>query len=156
MADKPGIHPLNRNNADEQQMQQIREILFGDHKRHTDEQLARLEGRLAEQDGQLRELFESRLAQALEALRSEIDTQANRQQLALDSLDNALRALLGKADERITLLDSDLQDSHHRLSQSLAGQADALDALAQRSVEREALAGLLEQMARQLRTAGSQ
>ena len=116
MADKPGIHPLNHSHADEQQMQQIREILFGEQQRLTDAQLSRLETRLGEQSDQLRELFESRLAQALETLRHEMDVHANRQQTALDSLDNALRALLGKTDERITLLDSDLQDADHRLS----------------------------------------
>jgi hypothetical protein len=137
-------------------MQQIREILFGEQQRLTDAQLSRLEARLGEQSEQLRELFESRISQALETLRQEMDTHANRQQTALDSLDNALRSLLGRADERITLLDSDLQDTAHRLSQTIAEQATAHDALAQRSVERETLAELLEQIASRLRTADPQ
>ena len=153
MADKPGIQPLNTSSADEQQMQQIREILFGEQQRLTDAQLSRLETRLGDQSDQLRDLFESRLSQALETLRQEMDTHANRQQTALDSLDNALRSLVGKADERITLLDSDLQDPAHRLSQTIAEQATAHDSLAQRSVERETLAELLEQIANRLRMA---
>ena len=152
MADKPGQRPLHTDSADEQQMEQIREILFGEQQRQTDAQLSRLEGRIGEQVEQLRGLLESRLAEAHEALRGEIDTHARHQQTALDGLDDALRATLDKTVERITLLDSDLQDTGQRLSRALEEQHAAHDALAQRSVSREDLAALLEQIARQLRS----
>lgn len=156
MEDKSGHRPLRSDNADEQQMEQIREILFGEQQRQTDAALSRLESRLGEQVEQLRGLLDSRLVQAQEALRGEIDTHARRQQTALDSLDNALRALLDKTGDRITMLDSDLQDAGQRLSRMLEEQQAAHAALAHGSVSRDVLAELLEDMARRLRAMDAQ
>ena len=136
---------------DEQSMAQIREILFGEHSRQTASQIAGIETQLGEQQQALRHLLDERLESAMAALRADLDKQATRQQAALDGLDNALRALLARADERLTLLDSDLQDSQHAVRQTLDQQAMAIEQLEQRHIGRTELASLLETVARQLR-----
>lgn len=135
-------------------MAQIREILFGEQHRQTAQDLARLEAHLGEQERNLRGLLEDRIAAvsgAVDALRGELGTQGERQQAALDSVEGALQLLLDKLDQRLTLLDSDLQDGHHRLEQSIGEQAAALERLRQSGVGRAQLADLLEALARQLR-----
>jgi hypothetical protein len=133
-------------------MAQIREILVGEHNRQTTNRIDRIESRLNEQDAALSEFLNQRIDKALAGLRREVETQGNQQQAALDGLDNALRALLGKTDERITLLDSDLQDTTHRLDRSLKEHSQSLDRLQQDNADRVQLAELFEGLARQLRS----
>jgi len=152
MGDKIGFGRVSSESADEQNMAQIREILFGEHNRQTANRIDRIESRLNEQDAALRELLDQRIDKALAGLRRELETQAKQQQAALDHLDGALRTLLGKADQRITLLDSDLQDNAHRLGQSLTEHSQSLDRLQQDNANRSQLAELFEGLARQLRS----
>jgi len=151
MGDKIGFGRVSSESADEHNMAQIREILFGEHNRQIANRIDRIESRLNEQDAALSELLNQRIDKALAGLRRELETQGKQQQAALDGLDNALRALLGKADERITLLDSDLQDTAHRLGQSLAEHSQLLDRLQQDTADRSQLAALFEGLAHQLR-----
>ena len=154
MADKPGFSPLGNASVDEQQMAQIRDILFGEQSRQTAQQIDRLEARLGEQDQGLRRLLEERsvaLSASLDALRADLGSQGERQQAALDGVDTAMRTLLEAFDRRLTLLDSDLQDNSQRMERSIAQQADALEKLQQSGIGRAQLADLLETLARQLR-----
>lgn len=158
MSDKPGISPVGGASVDEQQMAQIREILFGDYSRETAQRIARLEARIAEQDTAWRALLEERIAAvtgAVKGLKGELGLESERQQAALDGLEAALHALLDKLDQRLTLLDSDLQDGNHRLEQSIGEQADSLERLRRHSVDGAELAGMLEALARQLRDPAS-
>lgn len=140
MEDKPGIRQVGTAaSVDEQNMAQIREILFGEQNRRTSHALNRLDERFAA------------LSAAMDALRSDLRTEGERRQAALDGVESALRALLEKFDQRLTLLDSDLQDDRHRLGQSIAEQTAALDRLQQGSVGRAQLADLLESLVGQLR-----
>jgi hypothetical protein len=152
MGDKIGFSRVSSESADEQNMAQIREILFGEHNRQTANRIDRIESRLNEQDAALRELLDQRIDKALAGLRRELETQAKQQLAAVDGLDGTLRTLLAKADERINLLDSDLQDTAHRLGQSLAEHSHALDRLQQDNTDRSQLAELFEALAHQLRS----
>lgn len=151
MAEKPGFRHIGSASADEQQMAQIREILFGEQQRRIADQLGHIEHRLEEQLGELRTLLDQRVNQARDQLQQDLDKQAMRQQLALDGLDNALRALLQGLDDKIMLVDSDLQDADQRHRQALAEQVAEHERLQQDSVSRRHIAELLEQMARTLR-----
>ncbi len=144
MGDKIGFGRVSSSSADEQSMAQIREILFGEQNRQTATRIGHLETRLGEQESTLRELVERRVDKAVAALRKELETGNSQQQAALDRLEQTLRALLGKTEERITLLDSDLQDHAHGLAQSL-------ERLRQDQVDRAQLAEMFETLARQLR-----
>jgi len=152
MGDKIGFSRVSSESADEQNMAQIREILFGEHNRQTANRIDRIESRLNEQDAALGDLLDQRIDKALAGLRRELDTQAKQQQAALDGLDGTLRMLLGKTDERINLLDSDLQDTAHRLGQSLTEHSQSLDRLQQDNADRSQLAELFEALAHQLRS----
>jgi len=152
MGDKIGFSRVGSESADEQNMAQIREILFGEHNRQTANRIDRIESRLNEQDAAFRELLDQRIDKALAGLRRELETQGKQQQAALDGLDGTLRMLLGKTDERITLLDSDLQDTAHRLGQSLTEYSQSLDRLQQDNADRSQLAALFEGLASQLRS----
>lgn len=147
MADKPGIRQVASDAADENKMEQIREILFGEQTRQTADHLARIESQLGKQDAALRALLDERV----DELRSHLEAHGAQQRAALDGVESAIRELLGKVDERVTLLDSDLQDAGHRLSQSLDQQAAAHERLLQSSVDRAQLAQLLEGLAQRLR-----
>jgi hypothetical protein len=155
MAEKPGFKHIGSASADEQQMAQIREILFGEQQRRISEQLAAIERRLEEQLADMRTLLDQRVNQVRDQLHQDIDKQGMRQQAALDGLDNALRALLQGLDDKITLIDSDLQDAEQRQRQALADQAAEHERLQQDSVSRRHIAELLEQMARTLRGDGA-
>lgn len=146
-----GQRHLTSNAEDDQSLTQIREILFGDHRRQTRQQIAALEARLDEWDTAFRQMLDQRIHQALEDLRNELDNRGLRQQAALDGLDSTFRTLLAKTDDRLALLDSGLEDITHHLRHSLNEQASAQDAAQRRKVERTQLADLLEGMARQLR-----
>ena len=152
MVDKSEIRQIGTG-GDAQQMAQIREILFGDQNRRFSEQLNGLEKAFEQQQASLREAFDQQLRQAIERLQADLEKQAMRQQAGVDGLDNALRAMIRELDDKITLVDSDLQDSDQRHAASAAQQQTALDGLRQSSVDRMALAELLEQVARSLRGA---
>lgn len=141
MTENTGITRMRADSSDESSMQQIREILFGEHRRLTAEHLVRIESRLSEQDMALRRLLEERIA-----------SEGERQRAALDDLDQALRSLLLDLEQQLRKVDDDLQDGHDHLRQSLAARDEALDALQQQSVSRTQLADVLESLARQLRT----
>ena len=151
MAEKIGFGRVSSESAEEHDMAQIREILFGEQNRQTANRLGQVESRLGEQDAALRELLETRIDKAVKKLREELGDQGKRQALALDGLDAALRGLIEKTDERLTLLDSDLQDAGHKASQSLQALTQSLDGLRRESVDRADLAALFEGLAQQLR-----
>lgn len=154
MSDKPGFNRVSQVSADEQSMAQIREILFGEQSRHTEQQFDRLEQRLGEQEQALRRLLDERidaLGEHLQALRGDMAEQERRQERALEDLNTTLSALLGRLDERVTVLDSDQQDARHRQQQDSADHSAALDELKRRSAGRDQLADLLELMAGELR-----
>lgn len=144
MAEKPGFRHISSASADEQQMAQIREILFGEQNRRTEGDLKSLGERLDTLDRALRELLDSRITQLSEGFHRELEKQGLRHQASIDGLDNALRGLLRGLDEKIDLVDSDLQDAQHKLKQAIDDHATA-------SVRRAQLADLLEQFAGQLR-----
>ena len=152
MGDKIGFGRISSSSADEQNMAQIREILFGERERQTATRIGRIETRVSEQEAALRELLEQRIDKAMAALRQEIETRNGKQQAALDGLDKELRERSAKTEERLSLLDSDLQDSEHRLGESIKRHAEALDRLEQQQVDRAQLAELFESVARQLRS----
>jgi hypothetical protein len=137
--------------ADDQQMAQIREILFGEQQRRLASRLDDIERRLAQQNAAQRELLDQRLRQLGEQLHADLDKQGLRQQAAIDGLDNALRALVRGVDDKLMLVDSDLQDLDQRHQQAVADQLARDAETRQRSVSREQLAVLLEQLAQQLR-----
>lgn len=152
MGDKIGFGRVSSSSADEQNMAQIREILFGEQERQTATRIGRIETRVSEQEAALRELLEQRIDKAMAALRQEIETRNGEQRAAIDGLDNELRKISGKTDERLSLLDSDLQDTEHRLGESIKQHTEALDRLQQQQVDRAQLAELFESVARQLRS----
>ena len=154
MAEKPGFNRVSQASADEQSMAQIREILFGEHSRHTEQQFTRLEARLGEQEQALKTLLDQRIdeiSQDLHQLRNDLDGQDRRQGAALDELHTTRNALLNRLDERLTVLDSDQQDARHLQQQVAAEQAAALEGLERRNIGRAQLADLLEAMAGELR-----
>lgn len=154
MPDTPGSRRVSANPADEQSLAQIREILFGEQARQTSQQLTQLETHLGEQERALRTLLDQRIAavsEAVEALRGDLGDQDERQVAALIGVEGALHALLDSLDNRLTLLDSDLQDSHQRLEGAVADQATALHSLQQTGLGRGQLADMLESIVRQLR-----
>ena len=154
MAEKPGFNRVSQESADGHSMAQIREILFGEHSRHTEQQFARLEARLGEQEQALKTLLDRRideLGNDLRRLRDDLDGQDRRQGSALDELHTTLSALLNRLDERLTVLDSDQQDARHAQQQAAADQAAALEGVEQRSIGRAQLADMLEAMAGELR-----
>lgn len=154
MNDKPGTSRVPSVDSEDQSMAQIREILFGEQSRHTEQQFAQLETRLDEQSERLQRLLEQRvneLARNLDALRADAEVRDQRQGAALDGLDTALRALLGRLDDRLTMLDSDQHENNQRLQQTATAHAAAIEQLNNDSVGREQLAALLEAMASQLR-----
>jgi len=151
VADNLGMGGVGGSAADEQHMAQIREILFGEQTRQADNRMARIESLLSAQDTALRELLDMRIDRATEELRDELGNQGRHQATALDALDAELRALLLTTGERLTLLDSDLQDAHHQTDRSLAEHARSLEQLRHDSIERSQLASLFESLAEQLR-----
>jgi hypothetical protein len=136
---------------DDQQMAQIREILFGAESRRVSERLDQIERRLEQQVSALEAATDRRLTQTREQLHADIDKQGLRHQAALDGLDNALRALVQGLDDKLSLVDSDLQDLAQRQRQAMEQQLEEQRELARRSVSRAELAGLLEQFAGLLR-----
>ena len=152
MTENTGITRMRADSSDESSMQQIREILFGEHRRQTVEHLARIESRLSEQDMALRRLLEERIGSAVQGLQETVASEGERQRAALGDLDQALRSLLLDLEQRLRKVDDDLQESRDHLRQSLAARDEALDALQQQSVSRTQLADALELLARQLRT----
>ena len=151
MTEKIGFSRIRNSSTDEQDMAQIREILFGEQTRQADNRMARIESLLSAQDTALRDLLDMRIDRAAKALRDELGNQGRRQETALDAVDAELRALLQKNDERLTLLDSDLQDARQRADRSIDEYARSLDQLQQDSVDRSQLAELFEGLAQQLR-----
>jgi hypothetical protein len=151
MAEKSGFEQLDSANAEDRQMAQIREILFGEQSRLTEQRLSEIEQAIESQVTRLGQLMEQRISQSMEQLRQDLEKQGLRHQAALDGLDNALRRLLQGLDDKITLVDSDVQDNDQRQTQALAQQAAAHERLASASVDRKQLANLLDSMARQLR-----
>ena len=154
MSDKPGFSRVSTTTADEQSMAQIREILFGEQTRQTDEHLSRLDARLNEQELALKALLDERvgkLTDNLAQLRDELGEQDRRQHSALEELNGTLSTLLRKLDERLVLLDSDQQDAKQDQQRAVTEQRDALHDLEQRSMGRQQLAELLEAMAGELR-----
>lgn len=159
MAEKPGLNRVSQGSADEQSMAQIREILFGEQSRQTEQQFAHLEARLGEQEQALKTLLDQRideLGEQLHRLRGDLDGQEQRQGAALDDLHTTLSALLNRLDERLNVLDSDQQDARHVQQQAAADQTAALEGLERRSIGRAQLADLLEAMAGELRRPSDQ
>ncbi|MGB5201731.1 MAG: hypothetical protein WBN68_02940 [Sedimenticolaceae bacterium] len=152
MTENTGITRMRADAADESSMQQIREILFGEHRRLTAEHLARIESRVSEQDAALRRLLEERIGGAVQGLQEILASEGQRQRAALGDLDQTLRSLLLDLEQHLRKVDDGLQDNHDHLRQSLAARDEALDALQQQSVSRAQLADVLEMLARQLRT----
>lgn len=138
-------------NDDGQSMAQIREILFGEHGRQTAAQIAKLAAEFDEREQTLQQRLDKQIEGAIAALRADLDKQGLRQQTALDGLDNALRALLTQTDERLALLDSDQQESHHALRQAIDQQGATMEQLERQNIARTELAELLEGIAQQLR-----
>lgn len=149
--EKLGFGRVKNGSADEKDMAQIREILFGEQNRQSANRMARIESMLSAQDSALRELLESRINRAVKELLDELGSLGRHQATELDAVDAELRAMLKKTDERLTSLDSDLQDARHQADQSLAEHTRSLDQLRQDSIERTQLAALLESLAQQLR-----
>ena len=114
MSEKTGVHQVRRESTDEQDMAQIRELLFGEHSRQTSRRLEEIAARLNAQE-------------------------------------QALRALVAQTDERVTLIDSELQESNTSLRHAIDALAQDLERMQQGSVNRIHFAELLETMARQLR-----
>ena len=117
MSDKSGVSRASAESTEQQSMAQIREILFGEKVRHTEQQFARLDARLEEQHNVLRAMLDEqigRLGNELTQLRNGLDAQDRRQDLALQELNGSLSDLLRRLDERLTLLDSDHQDTVQR------------------------------------------
>ena len=159
MSDKSGGSRASAESTGQQSMAQIREILFGEQVRHTEQQFARLDARLEEQHNVLRAMLDEqigRLGNELAQLRDGLDAQDRRQDLALQELNGSLSDLLRRLDERLTLLDSDHQDTVQRQQRAEAEQAAELQRVAQQSAERAQLAELLEQMAARLRQSPDQ
>jgi hypothetical protein len=151
MTGKLGFGGVGNSSADEQQMAQIREILFGEQTRQANNRMARIESLLSAQDTALRELLDIRIGRATKELREELGNQGKRQSTELDAVDAELRALLHSTDERLMLLDSDLQNARHQADRSLDEHARSLDRLRQDGVDRSQLAELFEGIAQQLR-----
>ncbi len=155
MADTPELTRIGSAAAEDKDLAQIREILFGEQGRRIGERLATLDARLGQHESELRSALDeqrSGFERAFAELEERLHAQQVSQQAALDGLEATLRGLLEQADGRLTRLDSDLQDATHRLLQSLEQQAAEQERLQQASLGREQLAELLEGMARRLRT----
>lgn len=151
MADKIGFSRVSSASADEQNLAQIREILMGEQNRQTASRLRQIESRLGEQEAALSELLDKRIDKAIKQLREELQAESKRQASDLEGRETSLRALMVKTEERLTLLDSDLQDAGHRVDQTLAEHARSLSQLRQDDVSRSQLATLFESIAQQLR-----
>jgi len=149
--EKLGFGRVKNGSADEKDMAQVREILFGEQNRQSANRMARIESMLSAQDTALREHLESRIERAVKELLDELGSLGRHQATALDAVDAELRALLKKTDERLASLDSDLQDARHQADNSRAEYTQSLDQLRQDRIERTQLAGLFESLARQLR-----
>jgi len=151
MAEKIGFDRVGGSSTEEQDLGQIREILFGDQHRQTTGRLARIEARLGEQESILRDLIGAQIDKAVQQLRDELGHQEQRQASALDDIETALRTELQKTAERLALLDSDIQDTGHQTTEALAGLTRSLERLRHDSVDRDGLATVFEGLAQQLR-----
>ena len=80
-----GQRHLTSNAEDDQSLTQIREILFGDHRRQTRQQIAALEARLDEWDTAFRQMLDQRIHQALEDLKR-LEEQTKAHSVALGQL----------------------------------------------------------------------
>jgi hypothetical protein len=151
MAEKIGIGRVSSAPADEEDMARIREILFGDQTRESSNRMARIESLLSAQDTALRELLDMRIARATKELHDELSNRDRRQAAALDALDAEFRARSQANDERLTLLDGELQDARHQVEQSLGEVAGSLNNLQQDNIDRAQLAEMFEGLAQHLR-----
>ena len=148
---KLGVGQVSNSSADEKDMARIREILLGEQTREANNRIARIESLLSAQDKALRELLDMRIERATKQVLDELGNRDRRQTTALDALHAELHAQLQNTDERLTLMDSDLQDARHQADRSLEQYARSLDQLQKDSVDRSQLADLFEELAGQLR-----
>jgi len=149
-----------------QNVDQIRDILFGPQIRELEKSIARLEERLAKETSDLRSTFKQRL-DALESFaKEEIEDEREARGSALDKLGRELASLTKDTDKRLTKLDEqaraarkelrklvleqskklgdEIQSTHDSLAEAVNTQVAELRA---DKADREALAALFTEVA---------
>jgi len=107
----------------------IREILFGGHARDYDRRFKRLEDRLSQEQGHLREDISQRIRAMEELLNNELDNLAEKskgerqeRQLAYQDLKNDLSALRSETTGRLNQLDEQISRDIKQVRQQLQGK----------------------------------
>lgn len=144
---KPASNDANIVTSGNNSMEQIRELLFGEHQRNTEQRFANTDAgilALREQAAQdIREL-EQRLSDRMDQL----DKLHSGHRDALEStVQEALQALSRQFDQRVDDIQTQLQSEQMQLARELGKEQDRLQT---DKVDRRQLARLLKQMADQL------
>jgi len=124
-----GLDSLDESAGNVGNIDKIREILFGGHARDYDRRFKRLEDRLSQEQGHLREDISQRIRAMEELLNNELDnlaekSKAERQerQLAYQDLKNDLSALRSETTGRLNQLDEQISRDIKQVRQQLQGK----------------------------------
>ncbi len=137
-----GLDSFDESSSNIGNIDKIREILFGGHVRDYDRRFKRLEDRLGQEQGHLREDISQRIRAMEELLNNELDnlvekSKAERQerQLAYQDLKNDLGALRTETNSRLNQLDEQISRDIKQVRQQLQGKHQEISTLLRQQVE---------------------
>lgn len=137
-----GLDSFDESSANMGNIDKIREILFGGYVRDYDRRFKRLEDRLSQEQGHLREDISQRIRAMEELLNNELDnlaekSKAERQerQLAYQDLKNDLGALRSETTSRLNQLDEQISRDIKQVRQQVQGKHQEISTLLRQQVE---------------------
>lgn len=137
-----GLDSFDESSGNMGNIDKIREILFGGYVRDYDRRFKRLEDRLSQEQGHLREDISQRIRAMEELLNNELDnlaekSKAERQerQLAYQDLKNDLSALRSETTSRLNQLDEQISRDIKQVRQQVQGKHQEISTLLRQQVE---------------------
>lgn len=137
-----GFDGLDESSGNVGNIDKIREILFGGHARDYDRRFKRLEERLSQEQGHLREDISQRIRAMEDLLNNELDNLAEKakaerqeRQLAYQDLKNDLGALRTETTSRLNQLDEQITRDIKQVRQQLQGKHQEVSSLLRQQVE---------------------
>lgn len=137
-----GLDSFDESSGNIGNIDKIREILFGGYVRDYDRRFKRLEDRLSQEQGHLREDISQRIRAMEELLNNELDnlvekSKAERQerQLAYQDLKNDLGALRSETTSRLNQLDEQISRDIKQVRQQVQGKHQEISTLLRQQVE---------------------
>lgn len=137
-----GFEGLDESSGNVGNIDKIREILFGGHARDYDRRFKRLEERLGQEQGHLREDISQRIRAMEELLNNELDNLAEKakaerqeRQLAYQDLKNDLGALRTETTGRLNQLDEQISRDIKQVRQQLQSKHQEVSSLLRQQVE---------------------